>query len=282
MKDDYYFPHFMNARNDRKIRRVRKDLGAEGYGAYFMTLEVLRSQSQYRYPIDDLDLLADELGVGEQKLRVVICNYGLFEVDDEQMFFSPKLLEYIQPYLEQKEKNSYNGLLGNLKRWHPSIYKRVQTGEITMLEGKRLLDEMPMLSGGDSGGNRDLSQSKGNQNKKNEINISFESFYQSYGKKMGKEKARRAWGKLTDAEREEAARVSAAANKYHSKDRQYQPYPATWLNGKLWQDDCYVEISAKSDSATKEERFEYLDSLGRNRSEKEEIEYWNIKTGHAG
>ena len=30
-KDAFYFPHFSNARNDRKLRRVRKELGIEGY-----------------------------------------------------------------------------------------------------------------------------------------------------------------------------------------------------------------------------------------------------------
>jgi len=29
-KDAYYFPHFANARHDRKLRRVRKELGIEG------------------------------------------------------------------------------------------------------------------------------------------------------------------------------------------------------------------------------------------------------------
>jgi hypothetical protein len=41
-KDAYYFPHFYNARHDRKIKRLRKDLGIEGYGIFFMLLEVLR------------------------------------------------------------------------------------------------------------------------------------------------------------------------------------------------------------------------------------------------
>ena len=40
-KDAFYFPHFSNARTDRKLRRVRKDLGLEGYGIYFMLLEVM-------------------------------------------------------------------------------------------------------------------------------------------------------------------------------------------------------------------------------------------------
>ncbi len=62
MKDAFYFPHFCNARHDRKLKRVRKELGLEGYGIFFMLLETLREQADYRYPIEDLDLLADEFG----------------------------------------------------------------------------------------------------------------------------------------------------------------------------------------------------------------------------
>ena len=100
-KEAYYFPHFSNARNDRKILRIRKELGIEGYGIYFMLLEVLREQSEFKYPLDDLDLLADSFNTSEQKVRTVICNYKLFDIDDE-FFFSPKMLEYLQPYFKMK------------------------------------------------------------------------------------------------------------------------------------------------------------------------------------
>ncbi len=101
-KDAYYFPHFSNARHDRKVKRIIKELGVEGYGIYFMTLEVLREQTELRYPLDDIDLLADEFRTSEQKVRTVVCNYGLFEIDDEKMFFSPKLFLYLEPYFRMK------------------------------------------------------------------------------------------------------------------------------------------------------------------------------------
>lgn len=110
MKDAYYFPHFCNARHDRKIMRLRKELGVEGYGIFFMLLEVLRDQIDFKYPITDIDLLAEEFGCSEQKVKVVICNYQLFEVDPTEQFFSPKLLLYLQPYLNMKEQRRLAGL----------------------------------------------------------------------------------------------------------------------------------------------------------------------------
>lgn len=106
-KDAYYFPHFSNARNDRKIKRLRKELHTEGYGIYFMILEVLRDQDGFIYPMSDLDILADDLGTSEQKVRTVICNYDLFlvfEIEGKQHFSSPKFNEYLEPYLQKSQR----------------------------------------------------------------------------------------------------------------------------------------------------------------------------------
>lgn len=109
-KDAYYFPHFCNARHDRKIKRLRKELGIEGYAIYFMLLEILREQVDFSYPLSDVDLLSEEIGTSEQKINVVIGNYKLFELDKNQHFFSPKLIEYLQPWLNMKEQRKLAGM----------------------------------------------------------------------------------------------------------------------------------------------------------------------------
>jgi DnaD/phage-associated family protein len=128
-KDAYYFPHFSNARHDRKVRRLVKELGVEGYGIFFMTLEVLREQMDYRYPMDDIDLLADEFGTSEQKLRVVICNYKLFLIDEEDNFFSPKFIEFMQPYLKMKEQRRLAGKVSAEKRKQRKLNEKATTVE---------------------------------------------------------------------------------------------------------------------------------------------------------
>ena len=113
-KDAYYFPHFSNARQDKKLRRVRKELGVEGYGIYFMILETLRDQEDFSYTVDDIDLLADDFGTSEQKIRTVIANYGLFAFsEDGKMFTSERFIQYMQPYLEKRER----ARAAALKRW---------------------------------------------------------------------------------------------------------------------------------------------------------------------
>jgi len=130
-KDAFYFPHFSNARNDRKLRRVRKELGMEGYGIYFAILEVLRDQKDFKYPLEDIDLLAEDFGTSEQKVRAVVTLYKLFENDDED-FFSIKFNEFLTPYLDAKERKKIAAMKGNLIR-HNHITKE-QAAEMTDLQ----------------------------------------------------------------------------------------------------------------------------------------------------
>ena len=46
-----YFPHDSNAKDDPKCVLLIEQLGMEGYGIYWMLVETLRDQPNYRYPI---------------------------------------------------------------------------------------------------------------------------------------------------------------------------------------------------------------------------------------
>ena len=131
-KDAYYFPHFSNARHDRKVKRIIKELGVEGYGIYFMLLEVLREQTTLQYPMDDIDLLADEFRTSEQKVRTVICNYKLFDVTPDEKFFSPKLIEYLEPYFRMKEQRRKAGLKSGEARKSKELPERSFNGRSTV------------------------------------------------------------------------------------------------------------------------------------------------------
>jgi hypothetical protein len=102
-KDAYYFPHFSNARNDSKLLKLRRILGIEGYGIYFMLLEILREQTDFKLPLKIVDELEFDLRVSKEKILTVITNYELFDVDSE-FFFSPKMVLYLQPYIEKSER----------------------------------------------------------------------------------------------------------------------------------------------------------------------------------
>jgi hypothetical protein len=111
-----HFPHYLNARNDRKIRKGRLQLGIEFYAIYFMILEVLAEQKDFRYPLADIDILADDFGTSIQKIQLVITQYDLFEIDPVEQFFSPAQVKALQPYLQKLEHYKLMGKKSALAR----------------------------------------------------------------------------------------------------------------------------------------------------------------------
>lgn len=73
-KDAYYFPHDCNARNDPKVLALRSVFGAEGYGVYFMTVEILREQPDYRLKVTKYlyNALAMQMQVQADKVQEII------------------------------------------------------------------------------------------------------------------------------------------------------------------------------------------------------------------
>lgn len=102
-KDAYYFPHYCNARNDSKIVKLRRVLGIEGYGIYFLLLEILREQTEFILPISIVEDLAYEWHVSKEKIESVICNFDLFDIENGY-FMSKKLVLYLQPYIEKSQR----------------------------------------------------------------------------------------------------------------------------------------------------------------------------------
>lgn len=70
----------------------------------------------------------------------------------------------------------------------------------------------------------------------------FEAFWKAYPKKKAKEAAKKAWAKLKPDERLGKAIIQAVTESAKTKDwkkenGKYIPYPATYLNGKRWEDE---------------------------------------------
>jgi uncharacterized protein YdaU (DUF1376 family) len=69
----------------------------------------------------------------------------------------------------------------------------------------------------------------------NENIIVFELFYNEYPRKVGKLDAERAWKKLNNKERGLA--IDALKWWFHDVQEKFYPYPASWLNGRRWEDE---------------------------------------------
>lgn len=71
-------------------------------------------------------------------------------------------------------------------------------------------------------------------------NDSFEDWWQMYGKKRGKKKAKQKWDKLTKAQ--QVACLYATPDYVASTpDRTYRKDPLTYLNGECWNDEIILK-----------------------------------------
>ena len=109
-----YFSHDSNARNSDKIIPLRAQMGAEGYGIYFMILERLREEPTYM-SVKDYNMLAFDLRVDSAKIKAVVENFGLFVfTDDGKYFYSESFLRRMQTKDDKSEKARKSAL----SRWN--------------------------------------------------------------------------------------------------------------------------------------------------------------------
>ena len=116
-KDAYYFPHDSNAKDDPKCVLLIEQLGMEGYGIYWMLVEVLREQPDYAYPLKNLPALARRYNTTYEKVKAVIFGYELFTIKDDRIFFSDSLNRRMEVLAEKRAKRSEAGKLGMARRW---------------------------------------------------------------------------------------------------------------------------------------------------------------------
>lgn len=91
----------------------------------------------------------------------------------------------------------------------------------------------------------------------------FERFWSAYPNKKAKEKARRAWNRLRP-DMALCRRMAAALEldkqsvAWQKDDGRYIPHPATWLNGRRWEDEHKAPVLPPSDAPLRGEGVTYL------------------------
>lgn len=114
MKDAFYFPHDSNAKDDPKCTMLIEQLGLEGYGIFWVLIETLRDQPDYKYPLKLIPSLARKYNTTFEKMNVVINNYNLFEIDSGTFFYSESLNKRMQIFEIKREKQRIKAN----KRWN--------------------------------------------------------------------------------------------------------------------------------------------------------------------
>jgi len=189
-KDAYYFAHFSNSRHDDKLIKLRRIMGIEGYGMFWLLLEVLRDQPNFKMKVESLEDLAYEWHTSREKLEAVIGNFNLFEIQDNY-FYSIKFIEYLQPYLIGKEAKRIAGIKGNLVRYkHITKEQGSQFTDIEILQidenrknkvsnilpMREVCEGIPIPNGSQS----KVKESKVKEKKVNKIKVIKETAYPSF------------------------------------------------------------------------------------------------------
>lgn len=114
-------PNFLfptNFRNRKNVKRLIKDFNVQGYGIALYLLETLAGTEGHKYPLSDIDLLADEMKVSIPVIQTVLKSYGIFEFlkVDEDMFFSSHLNQWLEPYYKQVEQRKTAGQISAMNK----------------------------------------------------------------------------------------------------------------------------------------------------------------------
>lgn len=144
-KETCYFSHDANAKDDFKIMLLIEELGLEGYGIFWILIETLREQQNYKYPLRLLSVLARKYNTTLAKLEVVVRNYHLFVIEDDCFFYSSSLNRRMQKMEEVREQRVLSAKIGAQKRKQKQLeqLKQLQINLSNNDSSEQMLGECP-------------------------------------------------------------------------------------------------------------------------------------------
>ena len=112
-----YFNHDCDARNDEKLIALRIRYGAEGYGVYFMLIEMLQAAPGCVLE-KDYKALAFDLRVSARRIKAIVEDFGLFTpTDGGKKFYSERLIRHVNEAEENERKRSEAAQYAATMRW---------------------------------------------------------------------------------------------------------------------------------------------------------------------
>lgn len=189
-----------------------------------------------------------------------ICEYALYGNDpdiDALSEMAAIAFELIKPNLDASRKKSESGKLGGTKKQSESTFEA--NGSKT--EAKRKQNEASEKQEQTESKKENKKENKKEKEGENKIEIEnkkksydadgFAAFWAAYPKKAGKAAALKAWNKLApdvvlQEQMGKALEVQKQSQQWRKDGGQYIPMPATWLNGRRWEDEAPQAQSQES------------------------------------
>jgi hypothetical protein len=210
MKDTFYFSHDYNTRTDDKIKPLLRKHGMLGYGIFWAIIEDLYNNANALRT--DYEGIAYDLHSDENIVKSIINDFDLFVFNDG--FFGSLS---VQKRIDERNEKSEKARKSAYYKWNKDANaKRTQSERIEKgYEGNAIYKEKEI----------------------NEINISFDIFWNLYEKKIGdKAKLIKKWEKLTDEERQNIINY-IPKYKESQPNKKYRKNPDTFFNNKSWNDE---------------------------------------------
>lgn len=261
-KEAYYFSHDSNARQDPKVSAMLSVYGAEGYGYYWMIVEMLREEATHTLDISgkySFNAFALQLHCTPEKAKEFITDciqeFALFESDGAH-FWSNSLLRRMamREELSQKRKKAAEKRWGKKPAAEPSAEKE-------NANGMQLHDENDAnaMQGKESKGKEKKEKEIKDKeiktaDKKPAVDLEFEfnEFYKIYKKKVDK---KRAFEKFKSARKKHSFEtIYKGTENYmayceaNRTDVQYIKGAAVFLNGENFNDDYSGLIKKGADN----------------------------------
>lgn len=204
-----YFSHDFKARSDKKMVSLFMSNGVAGVGIFWCIVEMLHEENGYILR-SEYERIAFELRDHPDCIKSIVETSGLFEFDDDK-FWSNSVLKRIKTREEKSVKASKSAEI----RWSNAGAVRTHTEGNAIKEKKR---------------------------KENNTITHFDAFWKMYPKKKGKGNAEKAWFKITfPVETLEKIKTALQWQRdtidWTKDGGQFIPYPASYLNGKMWEDE---------------------------------------------
>ena len=249
LQDDFF--------SDKKIKKLRKIAGGDTYTIIYLKMQLLSVKNGGIIEYEGIEpTFADELALtldeDVENVKITLSfldGHGLISEGENGTFLLPEAAakigsesdskERVRAYRERKRlEMSSENVTCNALVTNSNIDIDIENRERERKKKKE--SDIEIYTG--------TSCRKGakSKNKVVEIVDGFDSFWVSYPRKVAKQDAIKAWKKLNPSTELQqkiiyAVHIFENSDDWKKDNGKYIPYPATFLNGKRWEDETIAK-----------------------------------------
>ena len=117
-KDSFWFSHDSNASEDEKCILLIDQMGLEGYGIFWVLVEKLRNQADYKLKFKVVPGIAKRYGTSTEKMMTVITKFDLFQYNEDDFFYSESLNRRMENWEMSKSRRHEIAVKASQTRWN--------------------------------------------------------------------------------------------------------------------------------------------------------------------